>query len=113
MASGGNAPLKLKMDLRSTYLFAQMYIGDMAEEDEERFRWVYDLYRDVAEAMKAAFESGKSRRTIESVRFQLGIFSDLEPWLEREVLAKRFKGSMARGAWSRILEQRVPRWHVG
>jgi len=73
------------------------------------------MYRDVAEAIKAAFESPTSKRTIKSLRFRLKVFSDLEPWLEREVLGERFKGRArrmpGRGRGRRLLEEKVPRWH--
>lgn len=101
-------PLALEVDLRATYVFAELFIGDM---DEERFRWTYNLYRKVAQVMRNDFHGGSGVRQLGSVRFRLGTFTDLEPWLEREVLGDRFLGTVQQPikmGRPRILSERVP-----
>lgn len=90
-------------------------MGDMDEDDEDRFRWTYDMYRDVAVALREAFgsETTSSRRRLKSLRFRLGTFTDLQGWLERDVLGgQRFDGVLQPEGIRRILNQRVPRYHL-
>jgi len=108
----GTTPITLELDLRAAYLFSELYVGDMDLDDEPRLRWIYDLYLDVAEAVKGAFGEGTGLRMIESIKFRLGVFSDLESWLEREVMGQRFQGTVVVEGRRRILAERVPRWHL-
>ncbi|KAK3374689.1 hypothetical protein B0H63DRAFT_255437 [Podospora didyma] len=106
------APLALELDLLSPHVFVDLFIGDMDEDDEEQFRWTYDLYIDVARAVRESFQDTGGR--LSSVRFRLATFTDLEPWLEREVLGERFVGTVqpATKGPRRILTERVPKYHV-
>ena len=118
LASEGTAPLYLELDLTATEIFADLFFGEFDGDEEERYRWTYDLYRDVAEAVKGAFEpelGDGSRRRLESVRFRLGTFTDLEPWLGREVLGERFDGGRVVDrptGTRRMLSEMAPQWHV-
>ena len=104
------------MDLNGTYEFAGVFDGlegVMDDSLEERFSWTYDLYLDVAHAVHQAFRK-PGRRRLGEVRFLLGTFRDLEPWLAREVLGDLFTGSVKRPAEkgrARTMSDKVPPWH--
>lgn len=105
--------LTLEIDLTATYVFAEMWDGEMDDDLDGRFSWTYDLYLDVAHAVHQAFMK-TSRRRLGEVRFVLGTFKDLEPWLAREVLGDLFTGSVERRAEkgrARTMSERVPPWH--
>ncbi|KAK1750186.1 hypothetical protein QBC47DRAFT_439369 [Echria macrotheca] len=105
--------LDLTLDLGATYAFADIFIPEMNENDEDRFRWIYDFYLDVAKCVREILMK-PGQYMVNSVRFRLGTFTDLEPWLEREVMGERFMGSVERPVEkgrARILAERVPRYH--
>lgn len=87
-AEVGPARLDLELDLQAVYWFSQLFDGDSEPDEEDRFRWTYDLYIDVAEIVCAELPG------LRGVRFHLGTYSNLEPWLAREVLGERFLGSV-------------------
>lgn len=102
--------LELELDLTATYRYAKKseYNTDWRAK-EELYRWTYDLYLDIAEAVCALADS------LRIVRFRLGTFTDLEPWLEREVLGERFSESAERSvgepATARQEDSRIPEYH--
>lgn len=87
-AEVGPARLDLELDLQAVWWFSQLFDGDSEPDEEDRFRWTYDLYIDVAEIVCAELPG------LRGVRFLLSTYSDLEKWLEREVLGERFLGSV-------------------
>lgn len=100
------ARLELEFDFQAVYKFSQLFVGDNNPEDEDCFRWTYDLYIDVAEMVCAEFEN------LKGVQFRLGTFADLEPWLAREVLGERFTGSVEPStSRRRPLSEKVPSYH--
>lgn len=90
-AEASPARLNLELDLQAVHAFSQLFIGvgHGHPDDENRFRWTYDLCLDVAEMVCAELPG------LGGVRFRLATFADLEPWLAREVLGERFVGSVA------------------
>jgi len=70
LASSGSTPIALHFNLVATYIFLDpsWYV----EPDlllEQQFRWTYELYRDIAVAVREAFASETSRRIVKSVDF--------------------------------------------
>lgn len=98
--------LDLELDLQAVYRFSRLFEGDHDPDEEDRFRWTYDLYIDVAETVCAELPG------LRRVRFHLGTYSDLEKWLEREVLGERFLGSVEPPKGRRRgLSQKFPSYH--
>jgi len=113
LATASTTRIQLELDLSAARIFAEMYSDGLDLDNEDRFRWVYDLYQDVASVVRGAFEEGKSARRLGSVKFRLGIFTDLEPWLEKEVMGEGLVGTVVREGTRMFLWERVPGWHVG
>lgn len=100
------ARLDLELDLGAVWSFSQLFDGDNEPDEEDRFRWTYDLYIDVAEIVCAELPG------LRGVRFHLATYSDLEKWLEREVLGERFLGSVEPPKGRRRgLSQAFPSYH--
>lgn len=105
-AEADPARLHLELDLQAVWGFSQLFAGDNNPDDEDRFRWTYDLCVDVAEMVCAELPG------LRGVRFRLATFSDLQPWLQREVLGGRFQGSVdPPNALRRSLSQELPSYH--
>lgn len=105
-AECGPDRLDLELDLQAVYRFSILFEGDHEPDEEDRFRWTYDLYIDVAEMVCAELPG------LRRVRFHLGTYSDLEQWLAREVLGKRFLGSVdPPNGRRRTLSQIPPSYH--
>ncbi|KAJ4420809.1 hypothetical protein N0V82_004104 [Gnomoniopsis sp. IMI 355080] len=76
---------------------------DMYDGNQSMYRFLYDLFIDVTTAMC-------SLHTIGDFKIQLGVFSQLKPWLEREVLGQRY--SMISEVSGRMnWYDMVPKWH--
>ncbi|KAJ4419214.1 hypothetical protein N0V82_005121 [Gnomoniopsis sp. IMI 355080] len=98
--------LDLEIDFQAVYNFSQLFDGDGGPDNEECFRWTYELYVDVAEMVCAEFEE------LKGVYFRLATFADLEPWLARKVLGERFLGSVQPSKCRRRpLTEKVPSYH--
>lgn len=105
-AEADPARLDLELDPRAVWALSQLFDGDGEPDEEDRFRWTYDLCVDVAEMVCAELPG------LAGVRFRLATFCDLEQWLAREVLGERFRGSVEPpSARRRGLSERVPSYH--
>lgn len=105
-AEGDLARLELDLDLHAAWWFSKLFEGDSEPDEEDRFRWTYELYIDVAEIVCAELPG------LRGVRFHLATYSDLEKWLEREVLGERFLGSVESPKGRRRgLSQAFPSYH--
>ncbi|PSR82527.1 hypothetical protein BD289DRAFT_437182 [Coniella lustricola] len=100
--------LNLEFDMRPLRNVMHYWLHNARAADEEMFYWIYHIYLKVVEV------ACTSLRGVGSVKFHLGIFSDLAPWLEREVLGERFVGSVDRPAEkgpAKLLLEACPRFH--
>lgn len=100
--------LELELDLQASASYHHP-LDRSSDDSEQSLRWAYELYLDIAEGLCAVADR------LRSVRFRLGAFRDLEPWLEREVMGPRagraVEGARSAGRSERMWYDRVPSWH--
>lgn len=105
-AEADPARLDLELDLQAVHAFSGMFLGADNPDDENRFRWTYDLCVDVAEMVCAELPG------LRGVRFGLATFADLQQRLAREVLGERFLGSVEPpNGRRRPLSEKLPSYH--
>ncbi|KAL1852339.1 hypothetical protein Daus18300_012234 [Diaporthe australafricana] len=105
-AEAGPSRFDLELDLQAVHAFSGLFLGDNEPDEEDRFRWTYDLCIDVAEMVCAKLPG------LRGVRFRLATYADLEQWLAREVLGERFLGSVEPpNGRRRPLAEKLPSYH--
>lgn len=76
---------------------------DIYDEAQSIYRFLYDMYIDISTAMC-------SLHMIGSFEMKLGVFEQLAPWLEREVMGNRY-GQIPQPPKRLRPHQKIPEWH--
>ncbi|ROW03076.1 hypothetical protein VMCG_05760 [Cytospora schulzeri] len=89
------------------YIEDTLMWDDPPDEIRPMFRFIYDMYIDVATALCEL-------RGLGQLVVELSVFEQMKPWLEREVLGREspepeFEGEHERRHWEEVWKQ--PRWY--